>query len=88
VKSTTIGSHPERRAARARNAFLTLRGESDYQARLNEISLLAPSLWRGQPVYALLCNGTTGRGPHLVNVPEALLWSLIDLRAYRCPFHS
>jgi hypothetical protein len=88
MKSTTIGSHPERRAARAKQAFLTLRGEQDYQARRAEIDRLTPSLWRGQPVYALLCNGTTGKGPHLVNVPEALLYALIDLRAYRCPFHS
>jgi hypothetical protein len=88
VKSTTIGSHPERRAARAKQAFLTLRGEQDYQARRAEIVMLQTSTWRGQTVYALLCNGTTGRGPHLVNVPEALLWSLIDLRAYRCAFHS
>jgi hypothetical protein len=88
MKSTTIGSHPERRAERARDAFLTLRGESDYNARRAEIVMLQTSTWRGQAVYALLCNGTTGRGPHLVNVPEAMLWSLIDLRAYRCPFHS
>jgi hypothetical protein len=43
--------------------------------------------WKGHRLRVFQCHGTTGRGPHVVNVPEWLLWALLDLRAYRCAFH-
>lgn len=88
MKSTTIASHQDVRNARAQAAFLALRGAEDHERRRLEIKSLETSAWRGHTVYAIRCNGTTGKGPHTVNVPEALLWSLISFEAYRCPFHA
>lgn len=83
-----MGSHQDRRDARAKQAFLALRGPADLAVREAQIQSLPHSVWRGHAVYAITCHGSTGKGPHQVNVPLALLFSLIEIEAYRCPFHA
>ena len=85
------GLHLERQTATAREAFR----EADREAgcdresgRAAEIAALPVVEWKGRRLHTLRCHGETGRGPHDVNVPESLLWSLISLRRYRCPYHQ
>lgn len=44
--------------------------------------------WKGKLLRTIRCHGTTGRGPHDVNVPESLLWALLDPARYVCAFHT
>lgn len=83
-----IGSHPQRRAERAMRAFTETHGAAAAWARAAFIGSLPIVEWKGQRLYTLRCHGTTGRGPHDVNVPEALLWTLIEPTTFRCPFHT
>ena len=32
--------------------------------------------------------GTSGKGPHDVNVPLVVVWSLISLRRFYCVYHA
>lgn len=73
--------------ARSIAAFRFFRPTEETQ-RAAAIAALPQKDWRGLPVYQVRCSGDFGRGPHDVWLPEYVLWSLIDLRAYRCPFHS
>lgn len=81
-----IGKHQEARAARMREAFREVCPEREAK-RAAEIAALPVVVWKGQRLRTLRCTGTTGRGPHDQNVPEDLLWHLIDMRTYRCPYH-
>ena len=82
------GKHPIQQAARARSAFVAARGAEAEAARLAEIEGLAVVAWKGRTLRTIRCTGTSGRGPHDVHVPEALLWSLMDLARYRCVYHA
>ena len=81
------GKHPIQQAARARSAFVAARGAEAEARRLAEIEGLPVVEWKGRTLRTIRCTGTTGRGPHDVHVPEALLWSLMDVARYRCPYH-
>ena len=83
-----VGLHLARQTATARAAFLELRGAVETERRAEMIAGLPSKDWKGKTVYALRCNGTTGRGPHVMFVTEAALWALIEPAAFRCPFHS
>lgn len=83
-----VSSWRERHNDRSRRAFLTDYGARLTYARAKQIHALPSKLWKGQRVYPLTCNADFGRGPHMQFVPEGLLWALIDLRAWRCPFHA
>lgn len=77
------------RAARAALVCYEAMGEPGRVAqRQREIAALPTVEWKGRTLYTIRCTGTTGKGPHVLNVPEALLWALIDLRAFRCPYHA
>ena len=82
-----IGLHPERQAETARLAFREYRPD-DEQDRAEEIEALPVVYWQGRQLRTLRCHGTRGKGSHLVNVPEALLWSLIALTGWCCPYHA
>lgn len=56
--------------------------------RQQEIDALPTMTWKGRTLYTIRCCGVSGKGQHAVNVPELLLWSLIDLRRYFCPYHA
>lgn len=80
--------HPQKWLVRAREAFLEARGKADSEQRAHEIAALPVVEWRGERLYTIRCCGDYGKGPHDRHVPEALLWSLIDLRVHRCPYHT
>lgn len=79
--------HAARRKADARAAFVQLRGDADAIQRQREIDALPVVMWKGRELRTLRCHGTTGKGPHDVNVPESLLWSLIGLDSFCCVYH-
>lgn len=88
---TSINDRGEARRARhinrARAFFIEVRGHAASCARAGQITMRPTKTWKSQPLFRLLCHGTRGKGPHECWVPEALLWSLIDFRAFRCPYH-
>jgi hypothetical protein len=81
-------AHTDRRTATARKAFIDCLGEAEAERRAAEIAALPLVQWRGRPLRTLRCHGERGMGPHDANVPEALLWSLISLRGWRCVYHQ
>ena len=83
-----VGLHVARQAEKAKCAFIYERGMLAALDRQSEIEALPAVEWKGKPLRTLRCHGTSGKGPHDCNVPEGLLWSLIDLRAFRCPYHA
>ena len=87
-RGRSVWTHEAARTARARAAFREIRGEAAGCQRETAIAALSVVEWRGRTMYTIRCTGTTGRGPHTVHVPAGLLWSLIDVRAYRCPYHA
>jgi hypothetical protein len=82
-----VYSEREWHVERARAAFESARGPMEVARRAAAIAELEQKTWNGRVVYRLRCHADFGRGPHDQFVPEGLLWALIDLRAYRCPFH-
>lgn len=56
--------------------------------RAAEIAALPTIDWKGRTLYTLRCQGTSGKGPHAVNVPLAVVWHLIDLRRFFCVYHA
>lgn len=83
----TTGLHPQRQTERARQAFAEVRGTLATEARAREIAALPVIEWRGRTLRTIRCDGPYGRGPHAVNVPESLLWWLMSLQRFRCPYH-
>lgn len=53
-----------------------------------EVAALPTVEWKGRTLYTLRCNGTSGKGPHDVNVPLALVWHLMDLQRFFCVYHA
>lgn len=82
-----IGSQLDAREARTRAHFAEVRGLDAVPQREAEIHALASKPWRGRQLYALRCDGPYGGGPHVQFVPRYLLWGLIDLGHFVCPFH-
>lgn len=82
-----IGLHEDAACARAVDAFVEIRGESGMRQRAEGIAALASKEWRGTRVFEVRCEGPYGRGPHVQWVPERVLWGLIDLSHFLCPFH-
>lgn len=56
--------------------------------RERAIAALPQVMWKGRTLYTLRCHGTSGKGPHDVNVPLLLVWSLIDLDRFYCVYHA
>jgi hypothetical protein len=56
--------------------------------RERDIAALPTVPWKGRTLYTLRCQGISGKGPHDVNVPLALVWHLVDLRRFFCPYHA
>lgn len=84
----SIPRHYEDNLARSKAAFLDIAGSDLAAERAAQIAALPTVEWRGRTLRTIRCTGTTGRGPHDMHVPESLLWNLIDLRFYRCPYHA
>jgi len=79
--------HDDARAQRMRQGFIDDRGETAAARRAAEIAALPLVVWRGRRLRTLRCRADFGAGPHDVNVPEAVLWALIDVGHFRCPYH-
>lgn len=88
LRASLVGIHTDASTRRARAAFVAWRGPVDVVRRAEEIASLPVIEWKGKTLYALRCVGTSGKGPHTVNVPESLLWTLIRLDDFLCPFHT
>lgn len=56
--------------------------------RQAEIDALPVVNWKGRMLYTLRCHGTSGKGPHDVNVPLAMVWHLISLKRFYCVYHA
>lgn len=85
---TTVHPKHEATTARMRVMFVDLRGDAGAEQRAREIASLPVKEWRGKPVYQIRCCGDYGKGPHDVWLPPYLLWSLLSLERYRCPYHQ
>lgn len=77
-------------SARMQDYFLNNWGGTtdDYVRRLTEIRALPQVEWKGRKLRTIRCQGEFGKGPHDVNVPESLLWTLRHFEAFRCPYHA
>lgn len=84
----TRGLHDAAQTARAREAFAAFRGGLAALERLGQIDDLPRKPWGGRLVYQVRCRGVSGRGPHDLWVPEAVLWAVLDLERFRCPYHA
>lgn len=85
--SLAHASHQDARTTRLRAAFRQVRGAAGERARARAIARLPRVRWKDKRLCTMRCRADFGSGPHLVHVPEAVLWSLIDLRQFRCPWH-
>lgn len=83
-----VSPHEARICADARRQFAELRGEEGASRRAAEIERLPRVEWKGKQLRTLLCRGTSGRGPHPVNILESHLWCLVSLDRYCCPYHA
>jgi len=83
----SIPLHPERFLAEQRANFADVMGAEAAERRAAEIAALPEVEWKGQRLRTIRCHGTSGKGPHDRHVPEGLLWALISLQGYLCPFH-
>lgn len=72
---------------RMRQNFRDLCGLEAYDRRAAAIAALPQISYRGHVLHTIQCRGGFGRGAHALNVPERLLWALIDLRQFTCPYH-
>ena len=81
-----ISRHADRCLARTIKAFREFR-PGEEEERRGAIGRMESKAWRGVRVYRITCDGDFGRGPHDVWIPEYILWSLITLTRYRCPYH-
>jgi len=57
-------------------------------AREREIAAIPTVEWKGRTLYTIRCNGTSGKGPHDVNLPLAMVWHLRNLRRFYCVYHA
>lgn len=73
---------------RAVDAFVEARGALEAMNRQVEIMRLPRVEWKGRVLRTIRCHGTSGKGPHNCNVPEALLWSLMSLKDFLCVYHA
>lgn len=82
-----VGLHVKRQARTARRSFIEIRSYAEARVRARQIALLPKVAWKDVQLYTIRCRGASGKGPHAVNVPEGLLWALINIRDFRCPYH-
>jgi len=82
-----VSQHEDRILGTVKSFFYDIYGDAGVAKREAEIAQLPKVEWKGRNLYQLQCNGDFGKGPHPMNVPESVLWNLIDLRAFRCAYH-
>ncbi len=87
MDAPTVPRHEERILRDTRGLFMLWMGRDRFDRREREIAALPRVPWRGRLLYTIRCEGPFGKGPHAVNVPESLLWNLLDLGHFLCPYH-
>jgi hypothetical protein len=87
MKHPVLGLHYERQLQTAREAFVEYAGLEAVAGRQAEIEALPAVQWKGRTLRTVTCAGDYGRGPHQVHLPEQVLWALLSLSHFRCPFH-
>lgn len=83
------------RGLRSAKAFaLGVMGVHGFRRRWREIRACESKLWRGRAgdkparrVFRVRCLAGFGCGPHDRWEPEQVLWTLLSLDNYRCPYH-
>lgn len=80
--------HADARLDRTKAMYEDMCGPVSTMIREAEIAALAVVPWKGRVLRTIRCHGTSGKGPHDCNVPEALLWSLMSLNHFRCVYHA
>ena len=86
--TTGLHCNHAKQTERARGQFREFYGTQREAIRAAEIDAFPSVEWKGKRLRTFRCHGIRGKGPHAVNVPESLLWALIDLRMWCCPFHT
>jgi hypothetical protein len=81
------GQHQARILRDARVIYREWRGEAAEAERAEAIAALPSVTFKGRALKVLRCHGVRGKGPHDCNVPESLLWILMDLSHFCCVFH-
>lgn len=87
TKKRAVGLHPEAHLRRARAFFIDLEGVAAAEKRAAEIAALPAVAWKGHTLRTVRCAAEFGQGPHLIHLPEAVLWSLFRLDHFVCPWH-
>ena len=83
-----FGLHADRQDRRARSTARLMMGRDWFARRAAEVAALPERQWKGRTLRTIRCCGVSGRGPHDVHAPLALLWQLISLTDYLCPYHT
>ena len=65
-----------------------MKGHAWVTQRRREIAALPVVVWKGQRLRTIRCTGDFGKGPHDMNVPEAILWHLLHFSRFRCAYHQ
>lgn len=87
MATTVIDYRNDRRRAAAIAAFIEARDWEEAVIRAAEIACLPVVWFKGQPLRQVVCRGTTGKGNHVLNVPEWMLWVRIAVAPWYCPYH-
>lgn len=87
MRKRTVSLQDAEVTARARAAFRLAYGLEEERRRAAQIAAVPAVDWHGRTLRTLTCAGPYGKGPHLQYLPEAVLWSLIDLAYFVCPYH-
>ena len=85
---TVVAKHEDRIVSQMRVWFAGCFGAAGVLRREREIAALPLVEWKGRSLRSIQCHGDYGKGPHVVNLPESVLWNLIGLDNYRCVYHT
>ena len=84
---TSTPKHEDAGLVRIRAQFVEWFGDAEAERRATAIATLPRVEWRGRTLYTIRCLGDFGHGPHDMHVPASLLWSLINVHHFFCPYH-
>ena len=85
---TTAAKHEDRIVSEMVRHFGEVYGAVGVRRRASEIAALPEVSWKGRTLRAIQCRGDYGKGPHVVNIPESVLWNLIGFDRFRCVYHT
>ena len=86
-RKRVVGEHEARVLRDTQTQFRELFGDVAYLERELAILSLPIVEWKSVRLRTIRCTGDFGKGPHDYNVPESVLWDLINLDRFRCAYH-